>query len=127
MIAVKALREFYFFHRLLESWVEMEDKKENKPEVESFPGNPEELNQSLNQKSPDNMIIFPITNQEKIPEALEVLRANFAIRTIPDWVFNIQELPESNWDIFDKRTPTTERQDDVEMKDYQTNDQPNQQ
>src|SRR6185437_9346562 len=61
MLAVKALREFYFFYRLPESWVKIEDKKgKNKEEDASFPGNPEELNQSLNQKLSENTIIFPI-------------------------------------------------------------------
>lgn len=68
IIAVRALREHYFFHKIPTKWIQIENKdsKRNK-DSNRLPGTPEELNKILKEKKPSSEITFPITDPNEIP------------------------------------------------------------
>ena len=105
-IAVQALREYYFFHKIPKGWIsikEKNDKSKEESKVNDFPNDLEKLNKELKQNKPDMQQSFPIKIQEDVPEALDYLREKYPWVAAPEWVFEIEELPEPKWDIFNKQ------------------------
>ena len=51
-------------------------------------------------------INVPIKKHHNIPRVLEVLLEHFAYRTVPDYIFDLIDLPEPSFDIFDKQEIT---------------------
>ena len=125
-IAVQALREYYFFHKVPEDWNCIQDgdnKNEVDSEINGFPSDLEKLNKDLKQKEPESHWSFPITSQDKVPEALDYLREKYPLGTIPEWIFETEELPEPKWDIFDEQQITNEVVEDVEMDNIINHDE----
>src|SRR6185295_15098207 len=79
-IAVKALREHYYFHAIPQSWIQIE-KKEKQLEIGStlpkLPSTLEQLQLALEQKQITNIHI-PIRKHHNIQLVMETLRQNFA-------------------------------------------------
>ena len=88
---------------------EAKELNENEANTKKFPSNFEELRKDLKQKQPNCQLAFPITRQEEIPEVLKVIQENYIIKNIPEWIFQIGELPEPDWDIFTKKEPIFKR------------------
>ena len=116
MIAVKALREFYFFWKIPEDWIQIREKENDKKtkDEERFPTSIEKLNEELQNKNIIDCPKFPIEEQEEVIEAINLLQETFRIETIPEWVFNIKELPEPDWKVFGE--------DDYEIVDTEDTD-----
>ena len=102
---------------------EVKESKENGANTKKFPSDLEELKKDLKQKQPDCQLVLPITRQEEIPEAIKIIQENYIIENIPEWVFQIEELPEPNWDIFTKKELTFKGWEDVEMELNNNDDQ----
>lgn len=125
-IAVQALREHYFFHKIPEDWICIQNgdnKNEVDSEINGFPSDLEKLNKDLKQKEPESHWSFPITSQDKVPEALDYLREKYPSGSIPEWIFETEELPEPKWDIFDEQQITNEVLEDVEMDNITNHDE----
>ena len=75
--------------------------------MNDFSSNLEKLNKELKQNEPDVQWSFPIKTQEDVPEALDYLREKYPWVVAPEQVFEIEELPEPKWDIFNKQEITT--------------------
>ncbi|CAG8582326.1 6576_t:CDS:1, partial [Scutellospora calospora] len=53
---------------------------------------------------PNNKLVFPITNHEKVEDAMKLISENFTYINIPTYIFNFPDLPKPTWNIF--ATPT---------------------
>ena len=124
-IAVQALREYYFFHKISEEWIsfkEKDDKSKEESKLNDFPSDLEKLNKELKQNEPDVQWSFLIKTQEDVPEALDYLREKYPWVAAPEWVFEIEELPEPKWDIFNKQEITA-GWDDMEIDNTNNHDE----
>ncbi|CAG8641171.1 21048_t:CDS:1, partial [Gigaspora rosea] len=96
-------------------WIELETK-EQRVEEGSLPRIIEQLNRDLVLKKIEKCPTYPIRKQEEILEAMEVLRNNYRLESVPKWLFDVNELPEPNWEIFDKQINVPIIVQDLEME-----------
>ena len=76
-----------------------------------------DLNKNLQERNITNCSKFPITEQEEVSEAINLLYGIYNPETIPDWVFDLKELPAPCWNIFGKEDDRLNDQEDTEMVD----------
>jgi hypothetical protein len=108
---VRLLRTQYYFHRIPDEWIEINNKE---VEVETrtmetedmetdrleVPNTLEEMQNILDEIETDSYKIqIPITKQEDIKNTLEDLKLIFDLGKIPDYLFKLEPLPEPTWDI----------------------------
>ena len=82
-----------------------------------FPANISELNKNLQERNIANCPKFPITKQEEVSEATTLLHETYNPETIPEWVFDLKELPAPDWSIFGKEDDKSNERKDTEMLD----------
>ena len=124
MIAVKALREYYFFWKIPDEWIQIENKDKNKDKsLGDLSANIEDLNKNLQERNIVNCPKFPITEQEEVSEAINLLHEIYNPETIPDWVFELKELPAPGWNIFRKEDNRLNDQEDTKIVDNLNNEQ----
>ena len=118
MIAVKALREHYFFWKIQDTWIQIENKDKDKDKLlGDFPTNIADLNRNLQERNIVNCPKFPITEQEEVSKAINLLYETYNPETIPDWVFDLKELPAPSWNIFGKEDDRPNDREDIGMVD----------
>ncbi|CAG8722639.1 7542_t:CDS:1, partial [Gigaspora rosea] len=71
------------------------------------------LKQLIEQKNLQTTLNFPISNQEKIPSAIEFLKQDLALDSIPDFAFKFTSFPSPGWELFEE----AEIDDDIPMQE----------
>ena len=101
-IAARALKKYYYFHKIPEEWIKIPKKTQEKINLDrQLPNNNEELNNLLKEKDPTTDIKFPITDQSNIFQAIELLKQHFDLDNIPNFLFTVNDLPPPQWNLFD--------------------------
>ena len=101
VIAARALRTHYFFRFIPKEWIDIPPKIVD-PDNNVFPETVEQLNEQIQLRDLQSKWIFPLDKQEEFPEAVDFLRRNFLVDTIPEFVFNITSFPPPCWDLFNE-------------------------
>ncbi|CAG8650681.1 10357_t:CDS:2, partial [Paraglomus brasilianum] len=78
-----------------------------------LPNTIKELKQLIEQKNLQTTLNFPISNQEKIPSAIEFLKQDLALDSIPDFAFKFTSFPSPGWELFEE----AEIDDDIPMQE----------
>jgi len=107
------LRENYYFYRIPETWIQIDEttnktsednivpNTKQQPNKPIIPDTPLAIMEYLKTKNIDaTHIAIPITEQAKVNKTLEFLRQHFTVETIPDKALSLPPLPAPNWDIF---------------------------
>ena len=94
IIAARALREFYHFYTIPSEWIKIPEKTSD-PLISNkqIPKSNEEINTFISTKDPQSTIHFPITDQEDILAAIQLLQQYFKFNNLPNFIFSIQDLP----------------------------------
>ncbi|CAG8736394.1 40090_t:CDS:2 [Gigaspora margarita] len=61
----------------------------------------EELKQQIEYKNLQITLNFLITEQAKVPSAIEFLKQDLELELIPDFAFQLTSLPLPNWELFE--------------------------
>jgi hypothetical protein len=82
-----------------------------------MPSTLEQLQLALQEKQITNINI-PVKKHHNIPIVLQTLRENFSFHEVPDFIFDLVNLPEPSFDIFDepKAEPIPSRMDTTETE-----------
>jgi hypothetical protein len=119
-IAARALKKFYYFHKIPEEWIKIPKKPQEINLDRQLPNTNEELNNLL--KTKENLItdiIFPITDQSNIFQAIELLKQHFDLINIPNFLFNVNDLPPPQWNLFDDYNANNNNStQDISMEDH---------
>ncbi|CAG8631423.1 26038_t:CDS:1, partial [Gigaspora rosea] len=67
-----------------------------------LPNTIEELKQLIEQRNLQTTLTFPILSQEEIPLAIEFLKQDLALESIPDFAFKLTSLPSPGWELFEE-------------------------
>ena len=98
IIAARALREHYFFQLLSEDWIQI--SKRNVEEIGNrLPNTVEELKQQIEQRNLQTILNFSITKQKEILSAIEFLKQNLVLESIPDFAFQLTFLLSPSWKL----------------------------
>jgi hypothetical protein len=112
--AVKTLRQFYYFAKLPEEWIDIPQRTvatkhtntntqldNNTPATKplpTIPDNIEDIQQTL--QACELQITLPITQQADVTSTMQTLRQHFTIKTIPACILQLPPLPPPTWNIF---------------------------
>ena len=97
----RQLRTYYFFYQLPDEWISIKNttKKENtKP---NLPSSLLEIQTSLKELDQSQTIQLPITTHEQIADNISQLHKYFSFQGLPPQLFELPNLPDPHWDIFD--------------------------
>ncbi|CAG8548781.1 13137_t:CDS:2 [Gigaspora rosea] len=105
--AAITLRLAYKFERLPESYIDdNREKLPDDPDSNAFAETIEQLNEQIQLRDLQSKWVFPLDRQEEFPEAVDFLRRNFLVDTIPEFAFNITSFPPPSWDLFNEYRDT---------------------
>ncbi|CAG8820797.1 21824_t:CDS:1, partial [Gigaspora rosea] len=71
------------------------------------------LKQLIEQRNLQTTLNFPISNQEEIPLAIEFLKQDLVLESIPDFAFKLTSLPSPGWELFEE----AEIDDDISIQE----------
>src|SRR5437868_808188 len=97
-IAVKDLRKQYYFQKISENWIQIENPERATDNILH------KMSNTLKQlavvtKQIDTLIqlVFLITKHEEVSEVTILLRIYFSFNTLLLFIFNLPDLPEPGW------------------------------
>jgi hypothetical protein len=102
----RLLRQHYYFRKLPDSWVDLQDLNSNgskdSSQKQEISNSITEIYNQLQQKEVDiSNLVLPITDHEATTKTLTLLREYFTFNNIPPIILNLPPLPEPTWEIFD--------------------------
>src|SRR5260364_143162 len=92
----RELRKYYYFTQLPSEWIqivttETTEAETNTPPLPHLPDNIEDLNTALAGQNIE--LTLPITSQQNITFTMQILRQNFKVINIPDFLLELPPLP----------------------------------
>ncbi|CAG8630001.1 2790_t:CDS:2, partial [Gigaspora margarita] len=88
------------------------DRDHNEEDALTLPNTADKINVQIKSRGLSDKWQFPIKNQTEILTAVEFLRQNFVIDTVPEFIFQVLLLPPPDWSLFGTRTTN----DDTHMQ-----------
>ena len=101
----RQLCTYYFFYQLPTEWISIKTtaKKENtKP---NLPSSLSEIQMHLKELDQSQTIQLPITTHEQIADNISQLYNYFSFQGLPLQLFELLNLPDPYWNIFDNYSP----------------------
>ncbi|CAG8766532.1 2284_t:CDS:2, partial [Dentiscutata heterogama] len=86
-------------------WIDI-PKKSNPNQKPQLPPDIEQLTTQLTKLDAELLKSIPIQHHTKAAETINKLRTYYSIKTIPDYLLELPDLPLPNWQIFDNYSPS---------------------
>jgi hypothetical protein len=99
----RQLRSYYYFHRIPESWIEIVDNTDGRP---NLPTDLEKAIVATTQIEECKHLQLPIREYNDIQTTIETLRKHFRFRSFPTSFIHVPDLPPPSWSMFDNYSPS---------------------